>query len=126
MTWIWGIVAVISAIISVFGAVLVHLRAYDLQKRVENLEDRQQSIRSRVYAELGKSRDEVLQEVESYLQRREETSSGSESDIGKALLMSMLGGMQGQMLQPEPTREQAIDGLLGNGGNIESPDDSGE
>lgn len=117
--WIWGVTAVVGGFISLFGAVIVHLRAYDLQKRVENLEDRQQSIRSRVYSELSKGRDEVLHEVESYLQEREGRETTGGTDIGQAILMHMLsGGMNGPQ-QPEPADNiDAIDQMLiGSGGD---------
>lgn len=98
----------------------MHLRAYDLQKRVENLEDRQQSIRARVYAELQKSRDQIVQEVESYLDTRREESDSGNGDIGQALLMQMMG--MGMMGQEQPTREEQReqdihDILIGSGGN---------
>lgn len=121
MTWIYTLISLISAILTIFGAIIVHLRAYDWEKRLEKVENRTLSNRTKLYNELGKTRDEVLQEVQSFLHMQQEAGHSSSGDIGNAILMQMLtqGGMQAQTTQAQ--QDDNFDAiheiLLGNGGD---------
>lgn len=93
---------------------------YDVRFRLDSAERSIQGLWKRVGNEMSKTRDEVLQEVESYLAQRDDAGSSGGADIGQALLMQMLsGGMAGQQQQEEPAdRMDAIDHMLiGSGGD---------
>lgn len=125
MTWIWAVISVICALLTLFGAVIVHLRTYDWEQRLEKVENRTLSNRTKLYNELGKTRDEVLHEVQAFLHERDENSSSANSDIGQAILMQMLAGGLGMGPAAQPDEEgdrfDAIDNiLLGHGGDNES------